>query len=357
MRRRHRRSGEIPFGFDSFLDVVANVCGIVIRLILVAWVGARSYPSIQKILSNGPVAAAETATMEDISPSPELLAELAAHRRELAEAEARLAQQLDLLNHCKHETPTVEQRRAEVAASQAEVERALAELDENLKRETEVSTGAALSLQDLVDRRQKLLEDVRKLEQEPRDRKVLRYQTPVSQPVQAEQFMFECREGRVTFIDLPALEAEARRALTEKADLLKFRWEVEEVSPTVGAFRLRYTLSREPGLADSLASGERPAGQSGYRYGLSSWVVEPASALRGEDLATALEAGSEFRRLTGSLDPRQAVVTFWVYPDSFGLFRALRDHLYERELVVAGRPLPPQALIAGSRHGTISRGQ
>ena len=42
------------------------------------------------------------------------------------------------------QTPTVEQRQAEVAASQAEVERALAELDENLKRETEVSTGAAL---------------------------------------------------------------------------------------------------------------------------------------------------------------------------------------------------------------------
>ena len=42
-RRRRRRGAEQPFGFDSFLDVVANVVGIVIRLILVVWVGARSY--------------------------------------------------------------------------------------------------------------------------------------------------------------------------------------------------------------------------------------------------------------------------------------------------------------------------
>ena len=43
MIRRRRTQREIPFSFDSFLDVVANVVGIILRLILVAWVGARSY--------------------------------------------------------------------------------------------------------------------------------------------------------------------------------------------------------------------------------------------------------------------------------------------------------------------------
>ena len=43
MIRRRRPQREIPFSFDSFLDVVANVVGIILRLILVAWVGARSY--------------------------------------------------------------------------------------------------------------------------------------------------------------------------------------------------------------------------------------------------------------------------------------------------------------------------
>ena len=48
MLRRRTRSREVPFSFDSFLDVVANVVGIIIRLILVVWVSARSYESVQK---------------------------------------------------------------------------------------------------------------------------------------------------------------------------------------------------------------------------------------------------------------------------------------------------------------------
>ena len=38
MIRRRRKVREIEFSFDSFLDVVANVVGIILRLILVAWV-------------------------------------------------------------------------------------------------------------------------------------------------------------------------------------------------------------------------------------------------------------------------------------------------------------------------------
>ena len=46
MIRRRRPTREIPFSFDSFLDVVANVVGIILRLILVTWVGARAYTGL-----------------------------------------------------------------------------------------------------------------------------------------------------------------------------------------------------------------------------------------------------------------------------------------------------------------------
>ena len=42
-RRRRPQHNKIAFSFDSFLDVVTNVIGIIIRLILVTWVGARAY--------------------------------------------------------------------------------------------------------------------------------------------------------------------------------------------------------------------------------------------------------------------------------------------------------------------------
>src|SRR5262245_18276262 len=42
-RRRRRPEREIALRSDSLLDLVANVVRIIIRLLLVAWVGARTY--------------------------------------------------------------------------------------------------------------------------------------------------------------------------------------------------------------------------------------------------------------------------------------------------------------------------
>src|SRR3954470_5186146 len=93
VRRRRRPQREIPFSFDSFLDVVANVVGIIIRLILVVWVGARSYSSI-KDLPPPRTAEPSDVTAEVAEPEDPLQQELARHRRELADAQARLLEQL-----------------------------------------------------------------------------------------------------------------------------------------------------------------------------------------------------------------------------------------------------------------------
>ncbi|HJT79154.1 MAG TPA: hypothetical protein VJ739_18300, partial [Gemmataceae bacterium] len=84
---------------------------------------------------------------------------------------------------------------------------------------------------------------------------------------------------------------------------------------------------------------------------------EPLTPERGETAEAALAPGSEFRQVADVIDPQQTTVTFWVYPDSFALYRRLRDYLYQRDVIVAGRPLPDGAPIASSRHGTRSRGQ
>src|SRR5207237_7023902 len=92
MIRRRRRAREIPFSFDSFLDIVANVVGIIIRLILVVWVGARSYSSVQHLATaSAPVSPAPADAPAISDP---LQQELAAHRRELARMQERLLAQL-----------------------------------------------------------------------------------------------------------------------------------------------------------------------------------------------------------------------------------------------------------------------
>src|SRR5271167_4145870 len=95
MIRRRRRPREIPFSFDSFLDVVANVVGIIIRLILVVWIGARSYTSIQQIIAPPDPPAVVAANDPDVPTEPDPLeGKLSAERKQLAEAEAALRAQL-----------------------------------------------------------------------------------------------------------------------------------------------------------------------------------------------------------------------------------------------------------------------
>src|SRR2546426_1102346 len=70
MIRRRRPVREIAFSFDSFLDVVANVVGIIIRLILVAWVGARSYGTLHVV--PGAAQPAAEASAQTQRPSEEI---------------------------------------------------------------------------------------------------------------------------------------------------------------------------------------------------------------------------------------------------------------------------------------------
>jgi hypothetical protein len=347
-RRRRRPPQEIGFSFDSFLDVVANVVGIIIRLILVVWVGARAYTAMQPL----PTPPAATATAEAAGPHEPLQDEVARQRQELADVQARLLQQVrsfqqyqDLQTQARRELTAVTAQRQEREGAKA-----------NSARSPEEHVGSvALTLEEVRQRCQRLTEQIQQLEKLPPVKQTLRYQTPVSRPVKSEELFFECRGGRVTFIDIAAFMTEVRRGLEEKTKQLRSQWEVSDVAGPVGAFQLHYTVERERGLLDG--GGLGPDAQGSFRAGLSGWQLEPLSGLRGETEEQAFKPGSDFRQIADVLDPQQHTVTFWVYPDSFALYRRLRDYLYEKDIVVAGRPLPDGSPISASRNGSASRGQ
>jgi hypothetical protein len=353
MYRRRRRSQEIGFSFDSFLDVVANVVGIIIRLILVVWVGARAYGTLHP--APRPAGAAPTAaTAPAPVPHDPLQEELARHRQELDRLQARLLEQLRHLEQVQASETATAGALAGLSARRQQVEKERAGLDHALAGHT---AAASLSLAELQERSRKLTEEIRALEKLPPVTKTLHYQTPVSRPVHSDELHFECRQGRVAFIDLAALLDEVQRRLDEHSKELRSQWQVRAVAGPVGAFQLRYTVERQHGLVEAALPGGTPDPDAGFRCDVSRWEVEPVAEPRGEALDTALAPGSEFRQIADVLDPQQTTVTFWVYPDSFPVYRRLRDYLYERNVVVAGRPLPDGLPIAFSHHGTQSRGQ
>jgi hypothetical protein len=353
MFRRRRVQREIPFSFDSFLDVVANVVGIIVRLILVAWAGARTYKAFVPPLPAPDMPATTAAALPE--PNDPLAAELEKQRRQLAEARARLVDRQQEYDRQRQDHTGGAWEVAELDARVAAVTAEQAALEEAARRHAEGERTAALSVQELRARTLKLCEEIDQLRKAPPLKKTLRYRTPVSQPVQSEEWMFECRRGRVTLIDIGTLLDEARRGLRDKTEELRSRWEVTDVTPAAGAFRLRYSVQRERTAWD--LPGATPGAGAAMRCALTAWEAEPVDPNRGESAEAALAPTSEFRRVSDHLDPRQAAVTLWVYPDSFPLYRRLRDYLHEHDISVAGRPLPEGAAIAASREGSASRAQ
>jgi multidrug efflux pump subunit AcrA (membrane-fusion protein) len=360
MIRRRRAPREIAFSFDSFLDVVANVVGIILRLILVAWVGARAYhgPPIQL-----PTPPGEEAVVESSTPAPTplpppqdpLTAQLEAQRRALAEAQAALVAQLrewelsrDQAARTAGDLTNLTSRRSELEARRAETERKVADQGRG-------NPTIALSLDEVRERSRKLLAQLDELKRAPSLKQTVRYRTPVSHPLQTEELIFECRGDKVSVIDVGSLVDAARREAQSRIEELRNSWEVRGTTPTIGAFRMRYVVERERGPLDS---GVVPIEKGGYRAQMTYWEIEPIVAERGERADRALADSSDFRRVVDAIDPEQTAATFWVYPDSFTLYRRLRDFLHDRDVTVAGRPLPEGHPIAFStRSGSVSRGQ
>ena len=356
MIRRRRPTREIPFSFDSFLDVVANVVGIIIRLILITWVGAKSYTGF--VLPTPPTPPTIAVVDDNVTlPEPEdpLTPELERQKQEMARAQAQLLEQFHAWEQLKGERQLTEK---ELAALTEQVNKLATErkaLEEAGGDSSQAGQAAALSLAEIRERGRRLTEELEALRKAPSPKKTHRYRTPVSHPLQTEEIMFEICKGRVSVIDIGSMEDEIERKLPQLSDMLKSRFMVTDVTAPVGAFRLRYTVERVQGSPGSVGVDAAVGGQ--FRYSQTGWEVEPVVDPRGETVEQALAAGSAFRKIVESLDPNQTAVTFHVYPDSFAQYRQLRDYLHDRDITVAGRPLPEGYPIKAGQNGTASRGQ
>lgn len=336
-RRRRPPPKEVAFSFDSFLDLVANVCGIIIRLILVAWVGARAYhASMEKNKRATPSALAPPRAVDD-----PLNRELLLAKAELEKTRLRLLDQLKDIEQVQDKTHHVTLELAALTSRREQEDR-----EGRALLADEAATGTqndgSITLGDLKKHQEELLRQIKELDRMPLKNKVLRFRTPVSKPVAADELMFECRGGRVTFIDLPAFLLEVENKVRDLSEQLEKNGRAAAVTRPIGAFRLNYGVQRQGYLASVL---------------FHRWMLEPITSSRGETFEQALKAGSNFRQALDSALPDHTVVTFWVYPDSFGLFRQLRDVLYQNGMEVAGRPLPEGVPIMGASDGTASRGQ
>src|SRR5437773_1661980 len=127
MYRRHRPTRDIVFSFDSFLDMVANVVGVIIRLILVVWVGARSYTGLVVPPPDEPPPAL-TATDEQADDvvampvEPPLEEALRPHQQELARLQQQLLNELHAVQEVRDQSAAADKELVALSAKNVELQ-------------------------------------------------------------------------------------------------------------------------------------------------------------------------------------------------------------------------------------------
>jgi hypothetical protein len=201
--------------------------------------------------------------------------------------------------------------------------------------------------------RDRLKDEVAAIRKAPRPQaKVLADRNPVARPTGGEEYHFEIRRNRVTFIDVDRLMEMVKKDLTRQIQQGARLRNIESQVGPVGAFSMQYVV----GI--SLASTMNDlVGRRGITMSLQGWELVPEFEGRGETYEMAIRPASEFSRALNRLTPGRSTITMWIYPDGFPLYRKLRDDLHAAGYLVAARPLPEGMTIKGSPAGSVSAGQ
>jgi len=321
---------------DSFLDIVANIVGILVILVMVVGVRARQAPGTPQPAAAGQ--SAENALAEPLSLAGSLEQSVLALRNDAVQvAQSRLMreqerQYLAVLKQSAEQE--LEQRRAALTAEQREQFDARRRLGD-----------ARAKLAEIEQRRIHLAGTEPPVE-------IKNYPTPLGRTVFGREVHFQLLRDHVAWLPVDELIEDAKSEARQKIWKLDGLPEATEVVGPREGFRLRYTLEK----AD-LPAEDRAAGRSGYVIRSKKWELIPVTSSLGEPLAAALSAPSKFNSVLSRFDPQQTTVTLWTYPDSFDAFRKLREELHRRGFATAGRPLPEGMPIGGSPHGTRSSAQ
>jgi len=332
---RHLTNDPAAPEHDSFLDIVANIVGILIILVMVVGVRAKNAPVVASIPADTHRADTEL-------------------ERELAVEQSLRSDVLQMANQVRairQEAIVRHRHRAELAARTAAWQQKIQSHTDQLDSESREN----FALERTLSAAQSELQQLRHERDQTQNAKVDPilvecYPTPLSKTVHGHEVHFRLRGQRIMHIPVDELlerfKADARR----QAHKLLNAAELTDTVGPIGGFRLRYTLERY----DVPLELHLETGRGGSYARLRRWTMIPVRSQLGETVEEALAEGSRFREVLSSLRPGRTTVTIWTYPDSFASFRQLKKELYRLGFPTASRPLPYGVPISGSPHGSRS---
>jgi len=334
---RKRKTAEIELGGqDSFLDLVSNIVGILIILVMVAGVRAQ-YASVNASDPLKPLADAQ------------MLADLETKYEEMQTKAGRTTQLRSDVEELRLQSEVT----AEQIRRQSIEYAALFELMVSVRAGMEIAAEEkSQAFKDKIEYQRQLLETNAKLEQIERSKTHLRQTRPQAMrvenmPTPLSRTLVDDKEihvrllgGKIVYVPFMELIEQLRRHISEERNrYVRQQTSIGKVGP-IENFELEFLL---------VANENHP-----LRYAEFVPRFEPL----GQPLREALASPqSEFLRKLSLFRRDIYTVTVWVYPDSFEEYQELKRFLHDLGYSVAARPMSMGDPIGASPYGRRSSTQ
>jgi hypothetical protein len=322
-------------GQDSFLDIIANIVGILILLVMI--VGVRAAMIGRQ---------SATPVVSEVSPPTVTDEELQDAERALVAARDELIESAVRIRHLMGRNELRSKEREVLADYSAQFEQSLADrrdrLSEGQKRDFDLRRQLAETQEELdeLSRRQIALQS-----ETPQREELKNKPTPISRTVNEEEVVVRIKHGRVSVVPLFELkEAFDRQDLRRLASLAGREDAYGTVGP-INGYRMHYRIFEYRVKLPGGGSVMAPFPYCEYK---------PIAEVVGEELSQAMAEHSQLSTLLSQKNSRRTVVTLCVYPDSFSEFHELREHLNNLGFTTAARPLHAESEIASSPFGSKS---
>lgn len=342
MSRSGKKKSAVELGHDSFLDIVANLVGILIILVVV--LGTQSTAAIQKIQ--------EQVDDEARAATDDQLSQLAQFSMRAASAQSDSNRLEKTVKRYDAMIDFRKQQRDGLMDLLARAQLAWEEKQQDLDKKATEAARRDAEYEQFSEKLGQLKDAQKQLEEAPEEVvAVAHLPTPMAKTVFGDELHFRLKDNRLSIVPVERLINEIRRDFERVASGSRNGLMAAAVGPIRG-FVARYEMAKD---REMVSQSGRLA--MATRIQLVGMTLEPLSEPHGQPIQQVLADRSELDIELAGRDPGATTITVWVYPDSFASFRRLKEHLYAKGFATAGRPLPMDQPISGSPNGTRSRAQ
>ncbi len=341
MKSKSNQVDPLASGEDSFLDIVANLVGVLI--ILVAIVSLQAKSAAQQSIDN-------TIQQQELETL-----------KQCADVESVTARKYEAeIDHLDQAIEEEEQLTAKLTARRHEQLVRLETTRRQLQEKIESATAEQQTAFEIQQRKQQLQQQLQTLQQslatqkpQPAQRETIEhYPTPIAKTVFSNEVHYRLSHGRLVLVPIDELLQAMKSEWKVKAEKLLQQPNSTEMVGPIDGFRMQYEL-----VAETTGPFNGPEAAKGIMVRFNHFQIIPEQEIMGELYQDAIADGSQFRQWLDRMPADKTTVSVWVYPDSFREFGELKTWLRQRGYQIAGWPLSEGKLISGGPNGLRTSAQ